>query len=92
MQGIRDIFTLWPTNKDFGLDIGAKADTVRKWKKAGRIPQAFWQPVIEAVALHGHTITAADLLAFSAPMKQRGKPAHKPQPRQRKTKVEARAS
>jgi len=59
------------------VDIGAQPDTVRKWRKFGRIPQDSWQVVIAAAAAKGHSITLDTFVSLNTPMKQRGRPAHK---------------
>lgn len=73
MQAIRDIFELWPTITSLAKAIDARPDTVRKWKKFGRIPQESWAAVILAVAAKGQRLTADQLLEMNAPMKPRGR-------------------
>lgn len=91
MQGLRDIFALWPTNKAMGEAVGVNADTVRKWKKFKRIPSDSWQAVITAVSVvAAQDITIEQLLAFNAPMKPRGRPV-RVRRRQKKALSEARA-
>jgi hypothetical protein len=77
MQGLRDIFSLWPTTKSMAEDIGAKPDRVRKWKKFSRIPSDSWEAVVSAVNRRGGAVTLAQLLTFNAPMKPRGRPSRK---------------
>lgn len=88
MQAIHDIFALWPTISKFARDLGNDPDTVRKWKKFGRIPQEEWPNVISAAAKRGKTLTLEDIMGANAPMKPRGRPRHKIRAR----RAEARAS
>lgn len=84
MAAVTDIFGLWDTTTEFAKAISAKPDTVRKWKKFGRIPQDAWQSVIIAAALKGRELSVDDILAANTPMKQRGRPAHKPKSRRKR--------
>jgi hypothetical protein len=74
MQAHFNIFGIWTTWTELARDISAKPDTVRKWKKFHRIPQEYWQSIIDAAALKRKRITVADIMAFNAPMKPRGRP------------------
>jgi hypothetical protein len=77
MQALQDIFGLWPSISVMAESIGAKTDTVRKWKKSGRIPEDSWEVVIDAAGMKGATLTIADLHAANRPSRPRGRPAHK---------------
>lgn len=88
MQATLNIFGIWPTFTELATDISVKPDTVRKWKKSGRIPQESWQSVIEAARRRGHLVTVESILAFNTPMKRRGRPLKK---YKRKPPAEARA-
>lgn len=77
MQAIQDIFRLWPTLVEMGKDIGSEPDTIRKWRKFGRIPPESWSAVIAAVLRKGESLTADDLMRLNTPRKPRGRPAHK---------------
>lgn len=74
MQAIDDIFRIWPTTAALAAAIGAKSDTVRKWKKFGRVPQEAWAPLILAASRLGRQITVAHICAVNTPMKKRGRP------------------
>ena len=78
MQAIGDIFQIWPSTKALAQAIEAKEDTVRRWRNHGRIPQTEWLKFIAAAALRGRRVTAEDFLRLNTPMKQRGRPAHRP--------------
>lgn len=77
MPSIDDVFARWDTISDLAADIGEKPDTVYRWKKRRRIPEAAWASVIAAASRRGIAITADELLAVNTPMKQRGRPAHR---------------
>lgn len=78
MQAINEIFqTIWPSVRLLADDIGEKCDTVRRWKKKGRIPQRAWTPLIQKAAEHGYLITVAQLYEASRET-PRGRPVLKP--------------
>lgn len=70
-----DVFSIWPTVGEMAVATGDKADTVRKWRIAGRIPEDAWERLIVAAASAGKSITAQDIYEFNAPMRRRGKGA-----------------
>jgi len=90
MQALDDIFSIWTSISSLATALNEKEDTVYRWKKRRRIPEDAWQPVIDAAALRGKTLTIADMHAANRPPKRRGKPAHKPKPVRRR-RAEARA-
>ena len=61
MQTIVDIFRIWPTTAAMASEVHQKYDTVRKWKKFGRIPATSWEAVIEAAAARGKRVTPEEL-------------------------------
>lgn len=77
MQEQCDIFSLWDSETVLAEAISQKPDTVYRWKKRHRIPEAHWNSVIDAARKLGKEITASDLHRFNAPMKMRGRPSHK---------------
>jgi hypothetical protein len=77
MQGLRDIFALWPTTKSMAEAVGVEYDRVRKWKKFRRIPSDSWEAVSAAASSVGCSVSLEQLLAFNAPMKRRGRPKRK---------------
>ncbi len=89
MQATRDIFGIWPDINSMADEIGEKPDTVYRWDRKRRIPEPSWQAVIEGAKKRSVDLTASDILAFNAPMKQRGRPAHKIR---RRRKAELRAT
>jgi len=63
MQNVADIFAAWPSDAEFGRDIGVAYPTVSAWKQRGSIPAAYWWHIIRAGAQRGHPEITADLLA-----------------------------
>jgi len=63
MQNVADIFAAWPSDAEFGRDIGVPYPTVSAWKQRGSIPAAYWWHIIRAAAQRGHPEITADLLA-----------------------------
>jgi hypothetical protein len=63
MQNVADIFAVWPSDAEFGRDIGVPYPTVSAWKQRGSIPAAYWWHIIRAAAQRGHAEITADLLA-----------------------------
>ena len=90
MQESLNIFAIWPDYSDLAADIDQKVDTVFRWTKRHRIPEDAWEAVIAAAARRGHALSATQILEFNAPMKRRGRPAHKVRAIRRK-RIEARA-
>lgn len=43
-----NIIELWPSLDALSSDVGAKVETVRKWKQRGRIPARHWVAVADA--------------------------------------------
>lgn len=89
MQALQDIFGIWDSIPLMAVAIGAKPDTVRKWKKHERIPEDSWQAVIDAALVRGRSLSAGDLLAANRAPKQRGRPAHKVRRLRRRSEVRA---
>jgi hypothetical protein len=63
MQNVADVLALWPSDAEFGRDIGVAYPTVSAWKQRGSIPAAYWWHIIRAAAHRGHPEITADLLA-----------------------------
>jgi hypothetical protein len=91
MQHAQGPFDIWPKYIELASDLNVKPDKVRKWFKFRRIPPDSWPDVIAAAARRGKQLTIEQMLASSAPMKPRGRPAHKSR-RARRSRAEARAS
>lgn len=56
---------LWPSPDDLAADVGAKPDTVRKWRTRNRIPPEWWQPIIQAAETRGTRLTASELACIA---------------------------
>jgi hypothetical protein len=63
MQNVAEIFAAWPSDAEFGRDIGVPYPTVSAWKQRGSIPAAYWWHIVRAAAHRGHPEITADLLA-----------------------------
>jgi hypothetical protein len=63
MQNVEDIFGLWPSDAEFGRDVGVAYPTAASWKQRGSIPAAYWQTVTEAARRRGHPEVTAELLS-----------------------------
>jgi hypothetical protein len=63
MQNVADIFAAWPSDAEFGRDIGIPYPTVSAWKQRASIPAAYWWHIVRAAAQRGHPEITADLLA-----------------------------
>jgi hypothetical protein len=62
MQNVSDIFAAWPSDAEFGRDIGVPYPTVSAWKQRASIPATYWWHIIRAAAQRGHPEITADLL------------------------------
>lgn len=74
MQGIQDIFGIWPSINSMAEALSEKPDTVLRWKLRRRIPEHIWPKLIERSAELNRPVTADDLLVLNAPMGRRGRP------------------
>src|SRR5579863_1195690 len=63
MQNVVDIFAAWPSDAEFGRDIGVPYPTISAWKQRASIPAAYWWPIVRAAVQRGHPEITADLLA-----------------------------
>jgi hypothetical protein len=62
MQTVADIFAIWPSDAEFGRDLGVAYATVASWKQRASIPAAYWQRVTEAARRRGHPEISAEVL------------------------------
>ena len=74
MQGIQDIFGIWPSITVMALELDQLPDTVYRWKARGRIPENVWPAVIEKAAKRETLVTASQLMQFNGEIKTRGRP------------------
>jgi hypothetical protein len=63
MQNVAEIFAAWPSDAEFGRDIGVPYPTVSAWKQRESIPATYWWHIIRAAARRGHPEITAELLA-----------------------------
>jgi hypothetical protein len=63
MQNVVDVFGLWPSDAEFGRDVGVAYTTAASWKQRGSIPAAYWQQVTQAAKRRGHPEVTAELLS-----------------------------
>jgi hypothetical protein len=63
MQNVADVLAAWPSDAEFGRDIGVPYPTVSAWKQRGSIPAAYWWHIVRAATHRGHPEITADLLA-----------------------------
>lgn len=91
MQAIHDIFGLWPSVGVMATELERGYDTVLAWRTRGRIPEDAWDDVIVAASKRGSQLSIAQIVAANAPIKKRGRAAHKVK-KIRPRRTEARAS
>ena len=65
-QSFREIIKLWPTPDALAGEIGAKPETVRKWRQRDSIPAEWWLPVIEAGNTAGKDLSAEQFTAIAS--------------------------
>lgn len=88
---LKSILDLWPDVSEMSVSLSTKPDTIYKWIKRGRVPEEWWQPIIDAALVKGRMLTASDLLTANRPPKLRGRPAHKVRRIRRRKAVETHA-
>lgn len=66
VQSFRHIIGLWPSPDALAVDIGAKVETVRKWRQRDSIPADRWLAVIDAAKARGEIISSDDMAALAA--------------------------
>ena len=91
MQAIHDIFGLWPSVGVMASELERGYDTVLAWRTRGRIPEDAWDDVIAAASKRGTQLSIGQIVAANAPIKKRGRAAHKVR-KIRAKRNEARAS
>lgn len=66
VRTFRDVIGLWPSPDALAGEIGARVETVRKWRQRDRIPPEWWEPVIQAAQGKGQQITADEIAGMAA--------------------------
>ena len=62
----QDIIDLWPSMSVMASDLMVEYDTVRKWKERGRVPQEYFQALIDAAKSRKIRLKAADLVEVAS--------------------------
>ncbi len=65
-QTFKDVIGRWPSPDALAAEIGAKPETVRKWRQRNSIPAEWWTRMIEAARERGDTLTADELADMAA--------------------------
>lgn len=65
-QTFREIIGLWPSPDVLAAEIGAKPETVRKWRQRDSIPAEWWVAIIEAAKARGNELTTDNLASLAA--------------------------
>lgn len=63
MMSIAEIVALWTSPEALANSIGAKADTVRKWRARGSIPIRWWPQIVSAARRAGIKGVSLETLA-----------------------------
>ena len=66
VRSFRDIIGLFGSPDALAAEIGAKAETVRKWRQRNSIPAEWWLPVIKAAHARGRILTADEMTIIAA--------------------------
>lgn len=66
IASFEDIIGLWPSVEAMASEIGGKADTVRKWRSRGRIPEGNWHSVLESDRARKAGVTADLMVRLAA--------------------------
>lgn len=77
MQAIHDIFGIWPSVSVMATELDRGYDTVLAWRTRQRIPEDSLNDVVQGAAKRGVNLTREQILEANAPIKKRGRPAHK---------------
>ncbi len=64
-QTFRDIIAFWPSPDALAAELGAKPETVRKWRQRNRIPANRWLAVIRAAKKGGVDLTAEEMAGLT---------------------------
>ena len=69
VQRFSDVIALWGSPDELAVAVGAKVETVRKWRQRDRIPPEWWQRIIHAANARGNPLTADEMAAMNIPRK-----------------------
>ena len=62
-HSFRDIIGLWPSPDALATELGAKPETVRKWRQRDSIPAGWWIDIVEAAKERGNDLSVAEMAA-----------------------------
>jgi hypothetical protein len=62
----QDVIDLWPSMSCLAEDLEVEYDTVRKWRDRGRVPQEYFQSIIDAARKRRIRLKAADLVEVAS--------------------------
>jgi hypothetical protein len=65
-QSFRQIIDRWPSPDALAGRIGAKTETVRKWRQRNSIPAEWWKSVIGAARERDDNLTAHEMAEIAA--------------------------
>ena len=65
-SSFRDIIGLWPSPDALAAELGAKAETVRKWRQRDSIPAEWWMPLIDVARARSVDLSAAEMATLAA--------------------------
>ena len=65
-QTFRDIIGLWASPDALAAELGAKPETVRKWRQRDNIPVEWWMLLVDAAKTHGHELTTYEMARIAA--------------------------
>lgn len=65
-QSFREIIGLWPSPDALAGELGAKVETVRKWRQRDSIPADWWLSVIEAGKTRGQALTSEQFAVIAS--------------------------
>lgn len=65
-QSFTAIVALWPSPDTMAVELGAKVETVRKWRQRDSIPADWWLAVVEGAKRRGETLTVNDMAELAA--------------------------
>ena len=66
VQSFTEIVGLWPSPDAMAVELGAKVETVRKWRQRDSIPAEWWLAIVEAASRQGHQLAIKDMAELAA--------------------------